>query len=366
MKKLVASLLVIALLISLAGTVFAKNIFNSNMFVYTEDGKSLNVRSTPEKGDNIIGHLKYGAKVKVKGFEGDWACIKYEDGIAYVQSRFLMWYKPDPRPTPKPTPKPTPRPTEDPEEKRKLAELRSEVEIAPITVQAYATRASGWVNMRLQPSRETRRVETCADGKMLTAFAETTNWYRVEDPETGNQGYIHKDYLRVVPVQPVVVDNTTDIGKLNVNGEFDLQCKIPDGYKLQVISAGSSRIIATLVPEDASRPQMMLTVAFSETYADVDRMNDLTDEQMESLKATFTTMNEVEFSNAQTSAGTKLLVARESGNDEDFVSIFSLYKGYTVEFVLSPNPNAANQTLTQGQIMQCIDFLSNLEFVPVE
>ena len=109
---------------------------------------------------------------------------------------------------------------------------------------------------------------------------------------------------------------------------------------------------------------MMLTVAFNEMYAGVERMNDLSAEDMETLKASYSSMNEVTFSETETAAGTKLLVVREAGSDEDFVSIFSVYKGYSVEFVLSPNPKIANATLTDAQIQTAIDFLSNLEFVP--
>ena len=93
-------------------------------------------------------------------------------------------------------------------------------------------------------------------------------------------------------------------------------------------------------------------------------MNNLSAEEIDTLKASFTDMNEVEFSETETAAGTKLLIARETGSDEDFVSILSLYKGYSVEFVLSPNPNAANQKLTDEQIQAGIAFLSALEFIP--
>jgi hypothetical protein len=131
-----------------------------------------------------------------------------------------------------------------------------------------------------------------------------------------------------------------------------------------VISAQNTRIIAALVADDQNRPQMLMTVAFDEMFAGVERMNDLSAEEIETLKATFTNMNEVEFSEAETAAGTKLLIARETGSDEDFASIISLYKGYSVEFVLSPNPNAADQNLTDEQIQAGIAFLSALEFIP--
>jgi uncharacterized protein YgiM (DUF1202 family) len=360
MKKMVALLTALALVLTMTVS-FASaegGLGLGTMFVYTENGKTLNVRSTPETGDNIIGQLPYGAEVNVTHFEGSWARITYLGGTAWVQSRFLQWYAPGPKPTPKPDPKP------DPETEQMNAELRSEVSIPQTFLQAQAKRASGWVNMRVNPSKVTRRVQTCPDGAQLIATAETTNWYHVTDPATGNSGYIRKDFLKIVPVEQPVVDEETRIGTLNVNGEFMLQGKIPEGYKLQVISAQNTKIIAVLVAEDASRPQMLLTIAFDEMFANKERMNDLTAEEIDTLKASFTDMNEVEFTEGQTAAGTKLLIARETGSDEDFVSIISLYKGYSVEFVLSPNPKAAEQKLTDEQIQTGIDFLSNLEFIP--
>ncbi len=361
MKKLISILAAAALILTLTvpfASAEGGDLGLGTMFVYTENGKTLNVRSSPETGDNIIGQLQYGAEVHVTGFEGGWAKIAYLGGPAWVQSRFLQWYAPGPKPTPQPEPVP------DPETEQMYAELRSEVSIPQTAMQAQASRSSGWVNMRIYPSKVTGRVQTCPDGAPLTAFAETTNWYHVMDPATGNSGYIRKDFLKIVPVEQPVVDEETRIGTLNVNGEFMLQGKVPEGYKLQVISARNSRIIAALITEDVSRPQMLLTIAFDEMFADVERMNDLSAEEIDTLKASFTDMNEVEFSEAETAAGTKLLIARETGSDEDFVSILSLYKGYSVEFVLSPNPNAADQKLTDEQIQAGIAFLSALEFIP--
>ena len=365
MKRLVAVLLVLVLLLSLAGTAFAKKKTHGIMYVYTPNGKSLNVRSTPETGDNIIGHIAYADKVKVTEFQGSWACIQYSpDLIAYVQKRYLVWERPDP-PEPQPTPKPTESPAEKENEQRK-AELKSEVDIAPLALEAHATRSTGWVNMRRGPSKDTQRIEAMADGTQLTATAKTTNWYKVTDPATGKSGYVHKNYVIAAPVQEAVVDEETKIGELNVNGDFLLQGKIPDGYTLQVISSRDSKLIAALIANDMKKPQMMLTVSLDEQYSDVERMNDLSEDEIETLKATFTDMNEVEFSESETSHGTKLLIAKETGDDEDFVNILSLYKGYLIEFMLTPNPESAEKKLTEKQIKKCIEFLSDLDFVAVE
>ena len=77
----------------------------------------------------------------------------------------------------------------------------------------------------------------------------------------------------------------------------------------------------------------------------------------------FTEMNDVEIKYMYTSYGTKLLVAKEVGDDTDFVDFFSVYKGYSIEFVMTPNPQAKSQALTDAQIQMCVDFLSELDFV---
>ena len=134
-RKLLSLLLALALVLGLAAAVaesgigaaayFPKN--NSyldesvmTMYVYTDNGQGLNVRSTPYIGDNIIGLVPYGTKLTVIRFlDNGWACIKWDKiGEAYVQSRFLQWYEPAPltpvTPTPRPTAVPTVQPTAAP------------------------------------------------------------------------------------------------------------------------------------------------------------------------------------------------------------------------------------------------------------
>ena len=365
MKKFVSILAAMALLMTMTAAFAAPRTIGGpgTMFVYTENGKPLNVRSEPRTGDNVIGQLEYGASVYVKVFNGDWCGIQYHSVIGWVQSRFLQWSAPDPRPAP-PAPTPEPAPAPEPEPDPGEEELQNEVTITPVQVQVVAGRSSGWADMRILPSRDSRRVQYCTDGMQLTAFAETPNWFHVTDPGSGSIGYILKDFLMIVPAAQPSVDSETRIGTLNVNGQFMIQGKIPEGYQLQLISSQSSRIIAALTADDTLRPQMMLTIAFDEMYAGVERLNDLSEEEMASLKQSYTEMNKVDFSEAATAAGTKLLIAQETGSDEDFISIFSLYKGYAIEFLLSPNPGAASQSLTDEQLQTAVDFLSNLTFIP--
>ena len=123
-KRILALALALALVLSVS-TVLASGIGTAatygidpvvpetyqTMFVYTDNGQGLNVRSAPYVGNNIIGLAPYASEVQVIRFlDNGWACIVWYGGEAYVQSRYLQWYQPSPYYPVTPTPTPTPRP----------------------------------------------------------------------------------------------------------------------------------------------------------------------------------------------------------------------------------------------------------------
>ncbi|MBR4459722.1 MAG: hypothetical protein IKS31_12250 [Clostridia bacterium] len=133
---------------------------------------------------------------------------------------------------------------------------------------------------------------------------------------------------------------------------------------MQLVNGKGSKISAMITPTDKEKPTLQLTVAFSEEYYNVKRMNDLHEEDLKLLEGTFTEMDDVEITYTETAYGTKLLVARETGENEDFVDIMSVYEGYFIEFLMTPNSQAADARLTDEQIRMCVDFLSELDFIP--
>ncbi len=364
-KKLISTLLALVLIVSACVVIPTASVAEAlPMYVYTRNGKTLNVRSTPSMGNNVIGKLKYGEKVMVEFINSTgWAVILYKHKEAYVQARFLQDDKPGPKPTEDPKKK-----EQEAEQDKLNRELKSEMEITdPFYIAVRATRASGWVNFRVGPSKITSRIASLPDGKELIAVGETSNWFRARDPETQKIGYIHKNYVlnlnRKVNAETGGVEN---LGSLNVNGEFNITCKIPEGYKLQVVNVMGSKILASVLSDEMTRPQLYLSIAYDDTYSDVERMNDLSAEDLATLEGSFKDMNDVEISYRETGYGTKLLIARETGSDMDFVDILTIYKGYFIEFNMTPNPKAANQTLTDEQIQMCIDFLTNVDFVAAQ
>ena len=376
-KRIVAMILAAVLLLTAIPAAMAQSLeellgidmsqYPKTMYVYTENGGKLNVRREPKTGDNVIDQLEYGAEVIVEGpvvINADWCCIrnrKGDGGVGYVMTRYLVGSRP----------RDAEKRAEEAERKANLEELNRQLKSArplsqPLMISVRASRASGWVNFRVGPGVAADRIASLPDGRELKAIGETDKWYQAIDLESGKTGYISKNYVTVLGVvkEEPAAPAKEQMGKLNVNGEFSLQCELPTGYTMQLINTLGTRINAYITSEDVEKPILQLSIAFDELFANVDRMNDLPEEALKGLEASFTEMNDVVITYKDTAYGTKLLIAREVGDDTDFVDILSVYKGYSIEFVMTPNPNAKNQTLTDAQVQMCIDFLSELDFVP--
>ena len=155
------------------------------------------------------------------------------------------------------------------------------------------------------------------------------------------------------------------IGTISINGAFTLQCAMPEGYSIYPVKATQDQIISIIRSQDPAAPLMTLSVAFDETYSDVDRMNDLDQDALTLLEHTFIEDDPgVDITYAETGYGTLLLIAKHDTESLDFISFLSLYKGYFVEFVLYPSNEAEDKNLTDEQVRKSIDFLTELDFIP--
>ncbi len=382
LKRVLVWFLILALMLPLIPAVAHADTYGfSEMYVKTDNGKKLAVRAQPNKKAEIIGYAEYGHQVAVDwsyaGNDG-WSKLVWGAlGDGYVQTRYLVSEKPAPYQKPTKAPA-TPKPTTDPKKqaaelKKQQAELdkelKSEKEIDPCYIAVRPKRSTSTVNYRVGPSTITSKITAFHSGKELIAVGETKNWWRARDPETGKIGYIFKNLTVKLDKKYVTEeanDGTQKLGKLSVNGEFELTCKLPADYNIQVVDIRGESIRAAVLSEDMTKPEMYLDIAYDELYGEVDRMNDLSDEDLAILEDSFTSLNEVEITYKETGYGTKLLVAREIGAEEDFVKILSIYKGYFVEFTMTPNPNAAIKTLTDDQIQTAIQFLTDVMFEPIQ
>ena len=368
MKKALSLILMLTILLSVWVIIPAAHADGELYYVYTANGKALNMRVEPSKNAKVLRKLQFGEEFWVtENIGGGWS-YGHAGGLnGYVMTRFLTKTKPANKPGEE-----TPEEKERRLEQQKLGdELDSEKAVDPFYIAVVATRATGWINFRVGPSKITTRIASYPDGKELLVKGETINWWKAVDPETDKIGYINKNFVTILtkPAGETVQeaeDGEKKLGKLNVNGEFDLTCRLPEGYNLQVINERGNKITASLLSEDITKPEMYMTIAYDEAYGEVERMNDMSDEDLAVLESSYRELNQVDITYRETGYGTKLLVARETGSDDDFVDILAIYKGYFVEFKMMPSAGTAEKDLTDEQVQMCIDFLTDVDFIPVE
>ncbi len=150
-----------------------------------------------------------------------------------------------------------------------------------------------------------------------------------------------------------------ELGTVNVNGAYKIQGKIPEGYRLAIINQSSTAIVCMLLSDDTAKPTVTISVAFSEDWADIERMNDISEEDLAEIEASFQTEDEVKIEYRETGLGTKLMVVTETKDQTDFVDIYTVYKGYEHEFVMTPG----SEPLSEQDIQMLVDFITEIDFV---
>ena len=174
-------------------------------YVYTENGKNLYVRSTP--GGEIVGSLKYGTKIYCYYRDGGngWALIDYYYNnpgygygtyAAFISSRYLRKNKPPARSggSSSSSSSSSSSASADPIAEINV-EFKSARKVTPFIVTVRPSRASGWVNMRWAPTKSAEIMANYKQNEKLLVIRETNNWYQVEDQDTGDVGFISKQFV---------------------------------------------------------------------------------------------------------------------------------------------------------------------------
>ena len=198
MKKVISLMLSVMLLVLLASAALSES-QGTDYYVYTRNGKGLNVRSSMSAADNsnVIGSLAYGTKVIIYGVKDGWAMIDYGNTTGYIMYRFLVKTKPAPYEPSDPSEQNTADTTRDASTVTQMNALTASATfVEPYTVTVRPTRASGWVYMRWFPSRAANEMATFGANYQLTVIAELKDWYQVSDPATGKIGFIYKSYVQ--------------------------------------------------------------------------------------------------------------------------------------------------------------------------
>lgn len=151
----------------------------------------------------------------------------------------------------------------------------------------------------------------------------------------------------------------TELGAVNVNGAYRIQGKIPEGYRLAILKQSSTAIVGMLLPGDETKPTVTISIAFSDDWADTERLNDVSEADLAEIEASFRTEDQVSIEYRETGFGSKVMVVTETNEKTDFVDVYGIYKGYEHEFVMTPG----TEPLSEKHIQMMIDFITEIDFV---
>ncbi len=191
LKKILLLALAMMLVLAAFTSAFAEEVTEEKQYyVYTDNGNDLNVRDTPN-GD-IIGKVQYGQAVDVISFVNDyWVMISFGDGQGYVASRYIVPV--DPEIIRKAIEEELDSYTGDPMMDID-AEFASAVDVDDYKITARPARVTSVVNMRWIPSETGRIIAKYKATEELVVLKELRYYLQVQDPDTGDVGYIHKKF----------------------------------------------------------------------------------------------------------------------------------------------------------------------------
>ena len=180
-KRALVPLLILALLLSLAPAAYAST---TTMYVYTSNGKSLNLRDYPSKDGNILTRIPYGAKVSVNlDFTGSsWLNVIYGGYSGYCMARYIVSSMPGPTPTT------TPSPTQSSGLYDNFVPYYEAVSVRPSS-------PGGYVHLRWAPSKQQPVQRDYYNGDTLTVLAQNGTWCQVYDPANNVSGFMMSAFL---------------------------------------------------------------------------------------------------------------------------------------------------------------------------
>lgn len=173
MKRILALITVLVTLAVMIPTAVA----DTTKYVYTKNGGTLNVRTSTntKTTQNIVGKLKYGAKVRVISISNGWAKIRFTSKgrkTAYVSSKFLQNTKP--------------------------AAYKPQNTYTAKRISVKPSKENNLVNFRVGAGSKYEIIARFKKGYELKAIGEYGNWYKAVDTSSGVTGWISKKYVKVL------------------------------------------------------------------------------------------------------------------------------------------------------------------------
>ena len=156
---------------------------------------------------------------------------------------------------------------------------------------------------------------------------------------------------------PVFAESAT----VDVNGSFKISCRVMPGYAMTGNWVDSSLYTATLTPQDPKRPELLLTIAYSE-LSNGRTLNDYSEEELKTLAdASAADLPGAQVFYDQTGLGTKLIIIRVDSGLDPHVEILTVYRGYELSlFAYISDKGAENQPLSEEDMTMIKTFLTDM------
>ena len=149
---------------------------------------------------------------------------------------------------------------------------------------------------------------------------------------------------------------------------FEITGSLPDGWRCTILSQTDMTLEGDILSEagDSAAPVMKVFISFNESYAGINGLKDLDENQMALIRKSFSDDYTVSFEEITTDSDAVLLAVRETGDDQDYLDFYTIYQGYEIELTLTAGDGVPGRTLTDEQIQKCTAFAKTLSFGPIQ
>ena len=158
---------------------------------------------------------------------------------------------------------------------------------------------------------------------------------------------------------PVMAEEAPHKHAVAYDDTMTVEVVIPEGYTVEESSVMGS-LILVLAPIDEAQTYLCTIIGHDEDRAEVERLNDLSDEEIQAIAAEFCEdLNNPTVSFSETGMGTKLIVINDNNVEEgDTAIVVTLYKGYFLTTYVFP----AGETVTDAEIEMAVQFYTDMDF----
>lgn len=185
MKKRFLSILITLVLLS---ALFPASIALANftVYVYTSNGKTLNMRDFPTMNGNVIANIPYGTALEADNdYVGTtWVHVFYGTLDGYCMSRYLVNSKPGAKPKPAQTTAPS-----------QGSSLYDNFVACRYTAGVRPSSPGGYVHLRWAPDKSAKIRRDYYNEDRLLVIAQNNTWAQVYDEANAISGFMMRSFL---------------------------------------------------------------------------------------------------------------------------------------------------------------------------